>query len=340
MDRLRARPIDLHVHLRGTINPAAARLIAERNRLTLPSDIFDEDHTKYAWSSFTEFLQTYDKVGSVICNTADLEWIAETYLLESAREGVLYVEFMLSPFHLMAAGIPYKDQLAAVSAASDRAREASGIECRLIPTCVRHHGPEIAFEVAELVANHRHPIVVGFGMTGDERQYNASDFVHAFRLAKDAGLKLTAHAGEFRGAESVEESVKKLHLNRVGHGVRSVENPRVIEMLQSSGVGLEICISSNVALGLYPSAEEHPFEQLRKAGCLVTLATDDPAYFATSPKNEYLIAATAFGLSAVDCKQITLSAIDAAFCDNETKARLRQSLEGNNTGCNEKVTAA
>ncbi|QRM34001.1 hypothetical protein [Microvirga sp. VF16] len=157
---------------------------------------------------------------------------------------------------------------------------------------------------------------------------------------QDAGLKLTAHAGEFRGAESIEESVRRLHLNRVGHGVRSVENPRVIEMIQSSGIGLEVCISSNVALGLYPSAQEHPFEQLRKAGCLVTLATDDPAYFATSPKNEYLIAGNAFRLSEGDCKQITLNAIDAAFCDDETKARLRQSLEGNATGFDEKVTVA
>jgi len=327
MDRLRARPIDLHVHLRGTINPATARLLADRNGLALPPDIFDEDHTMYCWSNFTEFLRTYDKVGSVIRNAADLEWIAERYLLESAKEGTLYVEFMLSPFHLMAAGIPYNDQLLAVSAASDRAREVSGIECRLIPTCVRHHGPEIAFEVAELVAKHRHPIVVGFGMTGDERQYNASDFVYAFRRAKDAGLKLTAHAGEFRGAESVEESVRRLQLNRVGHGVRSIENPRVIEMLQSSGAGLEVCISSNVALGLYSSAQEHPFEQLRKAGCLVTLATDDPAYFATSPQNEYLIAANAFSLSEVDCKQITLNAIDAAFCSDETKVHLRRLLD-------------
>ena len=327
MDRLRARPIDLHVHLRGTINPAAARLIADRNRLTLPLDIFDEDHTRYSWSNFTEFLQTYDKVGSVICNAADLEWIAEKYLLESAREGVLYVEFMLSPFHLIAAGIPYEDQLSAVSAASDRARESSGIECRLIPTCVRHHGPEIALKVAELVTSYQHPIVVGFGMTGDERRYNAADFVDAFRLAKDAGLKLTAHAGEFRGAESVEESVKKLYLDRVGHGVRSIESPHVIDMLQGSRVGLEVCISSNVALGLYSSAQEHPFEQLRKAGCLVTLATDDPAYFATSPQNEYLIAANAFSLSEVDCKQITLNAIDAAFCDDETKVRLRRLLD-------------
>jgi adenosine deaminase len=318
--------VDLHVHLRGTIAPDMARYLAARNGVELPCDLFRSDGT-YRWSNFSEFLRAYDAVGAVVRTATDLETIAEKYLLTSALEGTIYVEFMLSPGHLANAGIPYEEQIFAVAAAADRARAACGIECRLIATCVRHHGPHAAVGVVKLVTGCPHPIVVGFGMTGNELQYEAIEFKAAFDIARDAGLKLTAHAGEFRGPESVLDSLQHLRLDRIGHGVRSVESPRALEELRLSGVGLEVCLTSNVALGLVTDVDAHPFERLRAAGCVVTLATDDPAYFETSVAREYSLAQQTFGLCERTLKEITHQAISAAFCDEATKAVLLRKVE-------------
>jgi adenosine deaminase len=320
--------VDLHVHLRGTIQPETARHLAAKNGAKLPRKLFRPDGA-YRWSNFSEFLHVYNAIGSVIRSAADLEIIAEQYLLASARTGTIYVEFMLSPGHLASVGIPYEEQVVAVAAAADRAKASCGIECRLIATCVRHHGPQAAIDAAKLVAACPHPIVVGLGLTGDERRHEAREFKPAFDLARDAGLKLTAHAGEFRGADSVLDSLQHLQLDRIGHGVRSVESPSVLDQLCLRGIALEICLTSNVSLGLVANLDMHPFELLRGAGCVVTLGTDDPAYFETSAAREYFLAQQTFGLSARTLKEITYQAISAAFCDEVTKTILRRKMESN-----------
>jgi adenosine deaminase len=319
--------IDLHVHLRGTLDPDMARNLAVKNCVELSGELFHPDGN-YRWRSPAEFLRVYDSVGRVIRTPSDLQTVAQIYLMAVGYEGTIYVEFMLSPGHLSAAGIGYEEQLFAVTAAADRARACCGIESRLIATCVRHHGPKAAVEVAKLVTEHPHPMVVGFGLTGDERQFEAADFSEAFDIARDAGLKLTAHAGEFCGPHNILDSIRYLRLDRIGHGIRAVESTEALQELRLRGIELEVCLTSNLKLGIVKNIGEHPFEHLRAAGCAVTLATDDPAYFNTSPAREYLLARQTFGLSARSLKQITNRAISAAFCDEVTKTRLRRKLEG------------
>jgi len=203
------------------------------------------------WPDFSGFLSAYDAVAAVVQNADDLEEVAFSYLAATAAAGTIYVEFMLSPPDLLRNGISYPDQLAALTAAWERSRSQFGIESRLIVTCVRHLGPEAALQAALLASSFTHPYVVGFGLTGDERQFEIGDFAPAFRLARDAGLRLTAHAGEHRGAPSIREAVQCLGLDRVGHGIRAPEDPSVMSFLAEGQIGLEICVSSNLALGLY-----------------------------------------------------------------------------------------
>ena len=281
--------VDLHVHLRGTVEPDTARHFATKNEVILSSALFAANGG-YCWRDFDEFLQVYDSIGQVIRTPSDLYVLAKNYLTRCAADGTVYVEFMLSPSHSAKNGIPYKDQVLAVAKAISEARSVCGIEARLIVTCVRHQGPSEALELAELVAENPHPVVVGFGLTGNERLFDVAEFSGAFMVAREAGLGLTAHTGEWAHAQSVLHSIEELGLTRVGHGIKAVEDDKVLSELSDRGIGFEVCLSSNMALGLFRTFEEHPLQKLIAAGCKVSLATDDSAYFMTSPANEYQLA--------------------------------------------------
>ncbi|NTJ63148.1 adenosine deaminase [Agrobacterium rhizogenes] len=316
--------LDLHVHLRGTMRPPKIKELAMRNGVAVPAGILQA--RGYGWRDFTSFLETYDRVTSVIVTARDLEEVAYEYLKASALIGATYVEFMLSPPDLMRTGVPFEDQLSAVSAARDQAFELHGIDCRMIATAVRHLGPDPALNAARIAVARRNEILVGFGLTGDERRFAVGEFTEAFRIARSEGLLATAHAGEHLGAETVVEAIEKLGLSRVGHGVRAAESEAVLRQLADIRIPLEVCLSSNLALGLYHSLAEHPIRRLREAGCLIALGTDDPPFFETDIAGEYSKAIEALRETR---RSIAYDAIGAAFCDDTTKAHLRSMYSPN-----------
>jgi adenosine deaminase len=162
-------------------------------------------------------------------------------------------------------------------------------------------------------------------MAGDEAHYPAGDYAEAFEIAAGAGLGCTVHAGEWAGPESVRAGLG-LPVTRIAHGVRSIEDPSLVEELAERGVFLECCPTSNVVLGIYPSYEEHPLPRLRDAGVRVTLGSDDPPYFGASIGGEYEICRRYFGYTDDDLTSITRTAIDAAFCEHALKDRLNETL--------------
>ena len=164
-------------------------------------------------------------------------------------------------------------------------------------------------------------------MAGDELLHAPADFAPAFRIADNAGLACTVHAGEVAGAKSVRDAIAALPVSRIGHGVRSIEDPALVAELARRGTVLEVCPGSNIALGLYPDAVSHPLRRLLDAGCRVTLNSDDPAFFATSIGSEYALASSQMGLSSSELLAITRTAIDAAFVDTETRRALLARIE-------------
>jgi adenosine deaminase len=270
--------VDLHTHLRGTFPPDIARHLSEKNGIPLPEGAIGSDG-RYVWTSFGGFLSVFDRIGRLVASPDDLGFITHRYLLACAAEGTIYVELMLSPAHSIQNGMGYTEQIEAVAAAIVVAREETGIEGRLVVTCVRHRGPEEALRIAELTAMYPHEMVVGFGMTGDERCFAPEEFRPAFSLAAASGLKLTAHAGEWLDARSVLRTVETLNVDRIGHGVRAVEDRGILAELSARRIGFEVCLSSNIRLGAKVSCERHPLPIMLDAGCQVSLATDDPAYF-------------------------------------------------------------
>ena len=317
--------VELHCHIEGTVTPALIRRFAAEHRMEIPGTLFNEDGG-YAWSGFRGFLAAYDAASEFIRTAENYRDLIYAYLASAAKEGAIYVEVFTSVDHASRVGISYGELLAALVQGIDDAEAEFGIMCRMIVTCIRHLGPDQALRDAKMAIANLHPYVVGFGMGGDETQYSCRQFAPAFNLMHEAGLACTVHAGEVAGPESVIQALDELPVSRIGHGVRSIDDPALIERLVTNGIVLEVCPGSNLALGLYDSPQDHPLNELRQAGVTVTLGSDDPPFFGTTIGAEYERAQRDFGLSAQELLDITATAIDAAFVDDDSKSLLRARL--------------
>lgn len=313
--------VELHCHLEGSISPSLARELAARNGLELPSGLFGPDG-HYDWNGFLSFLAAYDRVCGVLRTARDFGDVLYTYLIEAAREGAVYVEMFCSPERPAALGISYAAWLEALAHGIDRAEREVGIVGRIIVVCIRHLGPDRALAIARAMVGEPHPYVVGYGMGGDEAKFTPADFAPAFRLARDHGLGCTVHAGEVVGPESVWASIDCLPVTRIGHGVRSADDPALMAELARRGTVLEVCPGSNVAMGLYPDRASHPLHRLIDAGVAVTLNSDDPPFFHTTLGNEYDKA----GLDPAALRNIARTALQASFADEVTKRRLLKEI--------------
>jgi adenosine deaminase len=312
---------ELHVHLEGTAPPELVSHIAARNGVDLPERLLGSDG-RFRYGDFLDFLRTYDLAASVIRTGHDYRDITYEYLCQCARGGAIYVELTASPDHAALVGLSEQEHLEGIARGIDEARRDTGIEGRILISAVRNFGVEQAIRVARHAADRPHPYVVGFSMAGDEAGFPAGDFAEPFEIAAGAGLGCTIHAGEWAGAESVRAALS-LPITRIAHGVRAIEDPDLVYELEARGTVLDTCPTSNVVLGVYPTYQDHPLPQLRAAGVRVTLGSDDPPYFGATIEGEYQVCAERFGFGEDDLRDITATAIDAAFCDEELKDALR-----------------
>jgi adenosine deaminase len=304
---------ELHVHLEGTATPDLVRRIATRNGLEVPDGVFAAPD-RFAWRDFLDFLNTYNMAASVIRTGADYRDIAYEYLAACAGDATIYVELTASVDHARLAGLSDAEHWEGIAAGIDDARRDHGIEARILSVAVRNFGVERAIEIAEHTASRPHPYVVGFSLAGDEAGYPPEPYAEAYRIAADAGLGCTVHAGEWAGADSVRGALE-LPVTRIAHGVRAIEDPALVAELSRRQITLEVCPTSNVVLGVFPSFEEHPFPILREAGIPLTLGSDDPPYFGASVGGEYAIAREHFGLSDEELVGITRTAVEASFAE-------------------------
>jgi adenosine deaminase len=312
---------ELHVHLEGTAPPELVQRIAARNGVDLPERLLGTDG-RFRYTDFLDFLATYDLAASVIRTGQDYRDITYEYLCACAAGGTIYVELTASPDHAQLVGLSDEEHLAAIAWGIDEARRDTGIEGRILISAVRNFGVEQALRVARHAAERPHPYVVGFSMAGDEAGFPAHDFAEVYAIVAGAGLGCTIHAGEHAGPESVRAALE-LPVTRISHGVRSIEDPALVSELAERGTVLECCPTSNVVLGVYPSYEEHPLPALRAAGVKVTLGSDDPPYFGATIEGEYELCAERMGFDDDDLRDVTLIAIEAAFCDEGLRSELR-----------------
>lgn len=318
--------VELHTHIEGAAPPDLIRALAKEKSVDL-SGIFTEDGG-YAYKDFWHFLEVYEAATSVLKTPEDYARLTKAVLENCAQAGVVYVETFISPDFCGGRDVSaWRDYLGAIQEAAFEAERDSGIVLRGIITAVRHFGADAAREAAKCAQETAGDFITGFGMGGDEKFGQQGDFAYAFDMAREAGLQLTTHAGEWNGSDEIRAALDDLKVQRIGHGVRAIEDLALVERLVEDDITLEVCPGSNVFLGVYPDLSAHPIAKLRERGVKVTISTDDPPFFRTDMVKEYEDLSRQFGWDASDFKALNLTAIDAAFCDDKTRKTLRKKLE-------------
>ncbi len=318
--------IELHLHLEGAAPASFIRGLAKEKKMDL-AGIFD-DRGGYAFTDFWHFIKVYEAATETLKTPMDYQRLTRAVLEQSAAAGVVYTETFLSPDFCGGRDmVAWREYLHAIREGADMAERDHGITLRGIITCIRHFGPQKARETALCAAETAGNWIVGFGIAGDEVRGKPADFAYSFDLAREAGLQLTAHAGEWGGPDSVRDALRDLRPARIGHGVRAIEDLALVDELAETGIVLECCPGSNVALRLYPSFRAHPIAELRRRGVKCTISTDDPPFFHTTMQREYENLHAAFEWDDAEFAAIARTSLDAAFCDADTKARIAKLLE-------------
>ena len=318
--------VELHLHLEGAAPPAFIRGLAQEKKMDI-SGIFGHAGN-YAYRDFWHFLKVYEAATATLQTPEDYYRLTTAVLEQSASSGVIYCETFLSPDFCGGRQVSaWKEYLHAIQEAAQVAESRDGIVLRGIVSLIRHFGPEKARETALCAAETAGQLIVGFGLAGDEKIGAPKDFRWSFDAAREAGLRLTCHAGEWGGPDSVRAAIDDLEVERIGHGVRSIEDLALVDEIAEQGIVLECCPGSNIALGIYKSWRQHPIGDLFNRGVKVTISTDDPPFFATTMSNEYDRLAEAFDWDDGVFSRIAKTSIDAAFCDADTKAKIVKRLE-------------
>ena len=330
---LRALPkVQLHCHLEGTLRAPTFVNLAGKHGVALtyrPHEAgpFPKDEPPnaaddpYAFHDFEGFLLTFAAVSRSLAEPADYGLLAREYLEDAIAQNVGYAELFISPsvwqfFHKKI------DPRACVAAIREACDAAGAIEVQLIVDLTRNFGVESAMRTAQLAVDLRDLGVIGIGLGGDEAHYPAELFAGCFAFAREHGLHCVAHAGESAGAQSVRAAVEVLQAERIGHGIRALEDRAVVDLLVERKIPLEICPTSNFRTGVVMGEAPHPLVELDEAGCVVTIDADDPAIFKTSITEELEYVAEIAGDDAP--ARFMRNAVEASFADEETKARLRR----------------
>ena len=316
---------ELHVHLEGTITPATYARIAERNGIEI-----GDPEAAFHCEDFGSFLRCFLRVVKALRRPEDFAEIAAEYLERSADDNVRHVEFMLSPAtqRVFVPDMDLEAMVAAVWRACEEAKRSLGVSSLLIFDMVRNLGEAAAFEDIALAGRCRERgiRVVGIGLGGDERNFPARDFERAFALARDHGLRRTAHAGEAAGPQSVDDAVRLLGAERIGHGVAASGQRELQRLLRERDVAIDACPTSNHMTGAVAQTEIHPLREFLAANIPVTLSSDDPSFFKTDVSREYEHAA-ALGCGMDEIASIARASFERSFLGDADKARLLRELD-------------
>lgn len=320
--QLRALPkLELHIHLEGTFDLDTMCCLAEKNGVPLPRP----REALISFSGLSEFLDLLDWICSLAREKKDARDLAYHFAEYAREQGIVYAEVMVNPSHWK--NLAVGDVVSGILEGFDQAGADGLPDCRLLVSLRREQSAASAERTVEWVFSHPHSRLLGLSADGNEALAKDSNrhLAPFFAKAREAGLGVTVHAGESSGPEGVAAALDCGGAQRIDHGVRAVEDGALLERLQKDRVPLNVCFTSNVVGGLY-SAETHPLKRLYDKGLLVTVGTDDPMLLNNTLCQELSKVAGQYGWTMEDLVRLQYNAIQAAFCTEEEKDRLREQL--------------
>jgi adenosine deaminase len=311
---------ELHLHIEGTFEPELIFALAERNKIALPFNSVESLRAAYEFTDLQSFLNLYYAAMNVLRTEDDFAELTDAYLARAQREGLVHAEIFFDPQAHTARGVPFRTVIDGLWSALARSEARYGITTKLIMCFLRDASLESAVATLEeaLPFGDR---IVAVGLDSTEIGYPAEKFRDVFARARAAGWRTVAHAGEEGPPSSVWEVLDVLHVSRVDHGVRSMEDPRLVARLRDERIPLTVCPLSNVRLRSVATLSEHPLLRMLDAGLLATVNSDDPAYFGGYVGENYAAVAHALDLTPATLVQLARNSFEAAFITAEERAR-------------------
>jgi adenosine deaminase len=312
--------VELHVHVEGTLEPELIMELAERNRVSLPYADLEDLRARYAFDDLQHFLDLYYANMAVLREPADFAAMTQAYLTRAAAAGVRHVELFVDPQAHLARGVAVEAVLEGVAGAL--AEAPAGMTTGLIPCFLRDRPAEEAASVLDALIASGTPLL-GIGLDSAEVGNPPSRFTDVYARARAEGLRLVAHAGEEGPAAYVWEALDLLGVERIDHGIRSLEDPALVARLAQEAVPLTVCPLSNVRLRCVDTLAGHPLPAMLDAGLAVSIHSDDPAYFGGYVDDNHRAVAEALGLDRAQVRALADHAVEAAFVDDARRAELR-----------------
>ena len=320
--------VELHVHLEGSVRPETLLKLAKRHQVALPVDDIAGLRRWYTFRDFNHFIEIYMTISSCLRTAEDIELIAREFLIGQAEQNVVYSEVTFTPFNQYHTNqLGFHEQIDAVNRARAWAEKELGVRMGVIMDIPRIFSSEDGLTIADWAIERYGDGLIALGLGGPEVDNPPEKFQAAFDRVRAAGLPCILHAGETVGPSSIWSAIRVAETKRVGHGVRAIEDQKLVEYLRETQIPLEVCPTSNICLKVYPSMEEHSLPELMAQGLYITINSDDPPMFNTTLTNEYLAGHKTFGWNVDIIEQLVLNAVDVTLLPETERQTMRSSFE-------------
>ena len=321
---LRMPKVELHVHLEGATNAETVWVLAKKNGLRLPADSLEMWKKLYTFQDFAHFIEIYTLTTEAIQTPEDWAFLVERFMKEQAEQNIVYSEIFLSASHQINR-LPMNEWIAALVEGAEQGEKLHGTIVKFIPDIGRQF-PDSQASVLDVVLRAKETgFFIGLGLGGIEDGFPPSLFEETYREARQKGLHVVAHAGETTSAKTIWDTIELLKVERIGHGIRCLDDPKLVEHLRESQLPIEVCPTSNYCLGVIDKSQPHPIRAMVDAGLYCTVNSDDPPMFSTTLTDEYCLLYEQ-GFTWSELQQLNRNAIECSFLSNEDKTRLQSRL--------------
>lgn len=318
--------VELHMHIEGSMMPATLLQLADKNKVKLPYQTLEEVEQAYQFNNLTEFVNIYLQGTEVIKSAEDFYTLTMEYLHKCHQQNIMHTEVFCDVRTYIDQGLPPEIVLDGIEAGFKEGQSKYGISGGIIPCFIRHLGVAKAWEDWQFYQHHTNQIL-GIGLAAIEVGFPASLFTEIFAEVHQAGLPVVAHAGEEGTADYIWSAIRDIDVDRIDHGIRSLDDPQLIKYLQQTQIPLTVCPCSNTSLHVFEAMDQHVIGQMLDLGLNVTINSDDPAHFGAYLSENMEAVQQHCGITDEQLIRMTHNAINASFARSERKDEMHQRLD-------------